>query len=352
MGVEMRNKITISVSVPLFNRLDLFKKTVNSVFAQAEPPDEFIIVDNGSTDGSYEYALTLKGKGVKVYRNKTNIGMIGNWNETIKRSNSEFVVSLHSDDLLMPDYIKTWKEKINKLNNKSDIGAFFSGGYIIDGEDRVKAVYQPFKKDMLLKPPTTITYMWNNFHFHLSVTGWTLYNRSIMQKVGYFTSNYNIAAENEMAMKIFPSYPVFYSSALEFAFRRHGLQGFDKKVVQFSLNQEVKNAQDALKVYYDYEINKKVIASFSLKERREGLFVKLPTSFFIAQALAFLVFLDFKHAKAYFNIFRTELNLPIFSFQTLKLFVVWITRLVKTYISNVQIQLRMGRKPILDYFRV
>ena len=52
----------VSIIVPLYNRVDLIGETINSVLKQTFNNWELIIVDDGSTDGSYEYIISLSEK--------------------------------------------------------------------------------------------------------------------------------------------------------------------------------------------------------------------------------------------------------------------------------------------------
>src|SRR3972149_7854039 len=105
----MKKLPSITVAIPVYNRLDLFKRTIESVFKQSVMPDETVVVDDASTEeGLWEYLKSLKG--IRALRNKRNLGAIVNYNKCIKLAKSEYVVSLASDDLLVRDYIKTWKK--------------------------------------------------------------------------------------------------------------------------------------------------------------------------------------------------------------------------------------------------
>ena len=89
-------KLSISVIIPTLNRVNLLKRALRSVLNQTLPPDEIIVINNGSTDDTknmindnfqnikYYY---LHDKGVSKAR---NLG--------IKNSNSEWLSFLDSDD--------------------------------------------------------------------------------------------------------------------------------------------------------------------------------------------------------------------------------------------------------------
>jgi glycosyltransferase involved in cell wall biosynthesis len=53
----------LSILIPTYNRLDLFKETLTSILKQVEnEPVEIVIVDDGSTERNYEHALEISKK--------------------------------------------------------------------------------------------------------------------------------------------------------------------------------------------------------------------------------------------------------------------------------------------------
>ena len=90
----------ISVIIPTYNRCDLLKRAINSVIKQTITPKEIIIVDNGSTDQTYQMVSSLfpeinyfieKKRGVSAARNKG-----------ILESKSKWIAFLDSDDAWKP----------------------------------------------------------------------------------------------------------------------------------------------------------------------------------------------------------------------------------------------------------
>ncbi len=55
-------KNTISVIIPTFNRKDMLLEAIKSVFSQTLLPDEVIIVDCGSKDGTKEAVIDRNEK--------------------------------------------------------------------------------------------------------------------------------------------------------------------------------------------------------------------------------------------------------------------------------------------------
>lgn len=95
----------ISIICPLYNKRDYIKETIDSVINQTYTNWEMIIVDDGSTDGSYELVEdTYKSNdGIKLYhRNdfKQNKGGSVCRNIGIKLAKGTFILFLDADDLL------------------------------------------------------------------------------------------------------------------------------------------------------------------------------------------------------------------------------------------------------------
>ncbi|WP_347159306.1 glycosyltransferase family 2 protein [Pontibacter chitinilyticus] len=93
----------ISIITPNYNRADLIKEAANSIFKQSSKDWEWIIVDDGSTDNSWQFLQTLSSKDarVKVYqRDRLPKGAPTCRNIGIDKSIGEYLIFLDSDDLL------------------------------------------------------------------------------------------------------------------------------------------------------------------------------------------------------------------------------------------------------------
>ena len=89
----------ISVIIPNYNRAKIVTKAIDSVLNQSYPNVETIIVDDGSSDGSFEY---LKNK-YKQHENviilkQNNNGVSSARNIGIKHAKGEWISFLDSDD--------------------------------------------------------------------------------------------------------------------------------------------------------------------------------------------------------------------------------------------------------------
>jgi Glycosyl transferase family 2 len=92
---------SIAVVIPTFNRVDLLPQTLDSVFAQTLKPTETIVVDDGSTDGTAAYLDALDV--VQVRNSEGGWGPARARDEGLKRTSTELVAFIDSDDLMHPN---------------------------------------------------------------------------------------------------------------------------------------------------------------------------------------------------------------------------------------------------------
>ncbi len=107
------NKL-ISVIIPTLNRANLLERALRSVVNQTFPPDEIIVVDNGSTDDT-KNMIKDNFQNIKYYF-LSDKGVSKARNLGIKNSNCEWVSFLDSDDEWHP---KKLEKQINFIKKNS-----------------------------------------------------------------------------------------------------------------------------------------------------------------------------------------------------------------------------------------
>lgn len=94
--------MTISVIIPSYNQKEFLAEAIESVLFQSVKPDEIIVIDDGSTDGSLALARKYP---VKVI-SQVNKGLSSARNTGIMNATGDYILPLDADDLLLPDAIK------------------------------------------------------------------------------------------------------------------------------------------------------------------------------------------------------------------------------------------------------
>lgn len=89
----------VSVIIPVFNGERFLGEALDSALAQAPPPLEVIVVDDGSTDGSASVAESRAG--VRCLR-LDHVGVSGARNHAIAEARGEWIAFLDADDRWLP----------------------------------------------------------------------------------------------------------------------------------------------------------------------------------------------------------------------------------------------------------
>ncbi|NII24096.1 glycosyltransferase [Pseudoflavitalea sp. X16] len=101
----MENNPLVSIITPSFNRADIVSETALSIFRQSYVYWEWIIVDDGSTDNSWDVLqqFAARDSKVKVFqRDREPKGACSCRNIAVERSSGEYLLFLDTDDLLAP----------------------------------------------------------------------------------------------------------------------------------------------------------------------------------------------------------------------------------------------------------
>lgn len=133
------NKL-VSILIPVYNRENLIEETVQSALNQTYKNIEIIVVDNQSTDNTWEILQKLASQyeRIKIFQNERNIGPVRNWKRCIDEANGEYGKILWSDDLIAPQFL----EKIVPYLENEDVGFVFTGTEIfINGTDKKSSHY-------------------------------------------------------------------------------------------------------------------------------------------------------------------------------------------------------------------
>ena len=109
MSEAVKAKITISIIIPSFNYVNYLGQAVESVINQTYPHWELIIVEDGSSDGSFELAKIFekKDRRIKVicHSKRANKGLAKSLRLGLSCVRSDWVVFLEADDWLEPNYL-------------------------------------------------------------------------------------------------------------------------------------------------------------------------------------------------------------------------------------------------------
>jgi len=104
----------VSVYMPTHNRKFLAKRAVESVLNQSYKNIELIVVDDYSTDGTYELLSEVEDERLFVLRNDKPMGACYSRNKAISFATGKFITGLDDDDFFDSNRIKVFIDNFDE----------------------------------------------------------------------------------------------------------------------------------------------------------------------------------------------------------------------------------------------
>lgn len=105
-----------SVIIPLYNKEAFIESTLKSVLQQTFQDFEIIIVDDGSTDESFQLASNFKNANIFIFKQK-NQGVSVARNLGIEHASSKYIALLDADDVWHENHLNELKKQIDLFPN-------------------------------------------------------------------------------------------------------------------------------------------------------------------------------------------------------------------------------------------
>lgn len=142
----MNENFTISVLIPTKNRKILLERVLKSVLDQTVLPDEIVVINDESIDGTKEYLdnLSQKHNILKIIHREEGGGVNTARNQGTREAKSDWIAWLDDDDEFVPEAIEKIKQKLQRISDNIFVVNFNSKIY--KNDDSFNGGYQ-FKED-------------------------------------------------------------------------------------------------------------------------------------------------------------------------------------------------------------
>jgi len=118
----------VSVVTPVYNGEAYLSDCIESVISQTYERWEYVILDNCSTDRTFEIAQRHASvdSRIRVFQNDELLEITPNWNRALRKISpeSDYCKVLHADDCLFPDCISAMVEVAERHPNIAIVGAY------------------------------------------------------------------------------------------------------------------------------------------------------------------------------------------------------------------------------------
>ena len=121
----------VTIYIPAYNVSEFLPPSIESLLAQSHPPDEILIIDDGSQDATPEIAARYPQ--VTLIRHERNRGLAAARNTAFRSARNEFIASLDADCVADPNWLAAL---VSRMNDPKIAGV---GGRLLEGVQRTVA---------------------------------------------------------------------------------------------------------------------------------------------------------------------------------------------------------------------
>lgn len=220
-----------SVIIPLYNKENYISETVQNVLNQSFTDFEIIIIDDGSTDNSFNVLQEIKDGRLNIYQQK-NEGVSKARNNGIERANGHYIALLDADDLWKKDHLTSLYNAITLI----PLEGIYCTGYEIqlskNGTLRT-AVYNNYK-------PLKIEIVPNYFECStINSVIWpsaSAFSKALFYDIGMFNINLKASEDLDFFTRAALKYPVVINPQLTMTYLRNSENNLSKG--QFNVDSE------------------------------------------------------------------------------------------------------------------
>ncbi len=214
---------TVAIVITTFNDARFLPDALTSAFAQDRPPDEVIVVDDGSTENPADIVSQFPGARLIRQENK---GQSVARNTGLLATSVDFVAFLDADDVLLPGALSAG---LACMAGHPD-AAFVYGSYVFSDE-----TLRPFGHVGWFRPcggdAFATILLANTIGMHATV----LYRREILEKIGGFDPSLRKIEDYDVFLRIARDHAVASYPEVVALYRRHA-------------NNMTRDAEDMLRV--------------------------------------------------------------------------------------------------------
>jgi glycosyltransferase involved in cell wall biosynthesis len=250
-----------TVVIPLFNKANYISNTLESVLAQTFQDFEVIIVEDCSTDASFEVVSSIQSDKIKIIRHEHNKGLSASRNTGIKNATTKHIAFLDADDVWKPNYLET----IYSLMQQFPDCKLFATNYEEIYPNQLSLL--PTTKLKNQEKETVIEdFFESNLSQHIYCCCSLCVDKSVFETVGYYDEeitygedvDFNIRANNAFQLAYSTDVLVSYILYTENQITNTNLN--NKTLTNFDNYEALGSEKPSLKKYLDF--NRYIMAKF------------------------------------------------------------------------------------------
>lgn len=258
-----------SIIIPLYNKAPYIERAIDSVLSQSCNDWELVVVNDGSTDDSWNVFQKLRTnklaeierEGRLIAFSQSNAGVAAARNNGVKKSTAPYICFIDADDWWAPDFLRQMKNLIDEF---SEAGIYGANYYLV--KNGVKKVARIGVEDGFKKGIIDYCKVYANTMYMPLWTGAVSVPRNVFEEMRGFKSNLSLGEDFDLWIRIALRYPVvvnntplaYYNQDVDLNNRaigrlhnpaKHMLWNLDYLEEEERKNEDYKRLIDKLRVY-------------------------------------------------------------------------------------------------------
>ena len=155
------HSVEISIVMAVYNGAPFLKAQVDSILAQNVTNYELIIIDDASSDNSFQILQNLAKHDPRIvlYQNDKNMGFVSTFEKGIRLARGSFIALSDQDDVWLVDHLEKLKRNIGNCS------LVFSDSYMLYGKNPTQEKFSSYVNipDLQSRYDLDVTLMFSNF---------------------------------------------------------------------------------------------------------------------------------------------------------------------------------------------
>lgn len=131
-----QKKLLLSVIMSIYNGERYLREAIDSILGQSFRDFELILIDDASTDSTYEIIKSYQDERIVVIQNKKNLGLTKSLNIGLQNAKGTYIARMDADDISLPD---RFEKQLRYMEKHRDV-ALLSCSYLQFGKSSKKVI--------------------------------------------------------------------------------------------------------------------------------------------------------------------------------------------------------------------
>jgi len=192
MALQRNTDPRVTVIMPVYNAERYVSEAIDSILTQTFTDFEFIIIDDGSTDGSPDIIGQYEDKRIRFIRKPRNEGLVSALNLGIELALGEYIARMDADDIALPERLE---KQVAFLDSHPDVVVVGTKAWRIDPAGKI------------IESMISVT-RWEDVHRYLRSGANRLIHSSVMmrteivRKIGGYREQFPHAEDIDLWLRI------------------------------------------------------------------------------------------------------------------------------------------------------